>query len=250
MKTLNEKSIFFKSVLVVLVVFLFISSCKKDEDDTNKTTPTSTSSFCYSLTASSTTYNPIVGGNEIAEGDDNEDYFYEVILPFHFTFCDSTFDTLFISYGGYSPTFKYVVYPTYTDAREYELMPFGAINIDTDNSTKLIYETTGIVGDRITTIEWKNFIYEEPFTSVISTFNFQIKLYENGNKVEFHYGANDITTDSPAVDLSLLAVGLYAGDVNVGLFLSGDSSSPNTSSTAGENELSTWPIEGTKYLFQ
>jgi len=234
-----------KSVLIALILIIGISGCKKDE--ASKTTPTSPN-FCYSLTTSNSAYDSIVGGTELV--DFNSDYFYEVILPFHFTFCDSTFDTLFIPFGSYYPTFSYIVYQTYTDAQKYELLTFGNLNLETGDSSKLIYNITGVTGDRITTIEWKKFIYNEPFTSVNSTFSFQIKLYENGNKIEFHYGPNDITTDFAAVGLSQLAVGLYSDDLNDGLFLSGNYSSPTTTSTVGNKELSTWPTEGTKYLFQ
>jgi len=249
MDIFNKKIELTKSMLIALILIIGISSCKKDDDDDpNKTTPTTTSGFCYSLTTSNSAYDTIVGGTEVANL--NSDNFYEIDLGFSFSFCDSTFQTMYIMDEAYVPVLSYVVNQGYTDASKYELLPFGSINIESGNSSKLLYKTTGTAGDRITTIEWRDFTYTEPFTSVNSTFNFQLKLYENGNKVEYHYGANDITTDFTAVDLSFLAVGLYSVDSNDGLFLSGNSSSPNTASATGTNELSAWPTEGTKYLFQ
>lgn len=46
--------------------------------------------------------------------------------------------------------------------------------------------TTGTVGNRIHIIQWKNF---KKFGATLDNYNFQIRLYENGNKIEFMYGS-------------------------------------------------------------
>lgn len=45
--------------------------------------------------------------------------------------------------------------------------------------------TTGVIGDRIHTIQWKNF---RKFGAVGDYFNFQIKLYESANQIRIVYG--------------------------------------------------------------
>ena len=52
-----------------------------------------------------------------------------------------------------------------------------------DNSIK--YELSGIAPSRILTLEWANF---EAFNSSGTDFNFQVKLYENTNEIDFIYG--------------------------------------------------------------
>src|ERR1700733_5710287 len=48
------------------------------------------------------------------------------------------------------------------------------------------YQTTGTVGSRVFTMEWKN--WSVCCASGIATLNFQIKLYEGTNTIEYWYG--------------------------------------------------------------
>lgn len=57
------------------------------------------------------------------------------------------------------------------------------IRSDTD---QIIYKTTGNAPNRVFTIQWKN-VYRNADTFK-NLFNFQIKLYETSNLIEFHYG--------------------------------------------------------------
>ena len=116
--------------------------------------------------------------------------------------------------------------------------------------SSLKYSTIGSAGDKITTIEYIDFIREDFSSGLESTFSFQIKLYENGNKVSYHYGPNDFTLDFTTLSFDLLTVGLYSIDGNEGLYLSGNYSAPTTQPSPGSNELTFWPANGTLYTFQ
>ncbi len=59
----------------------------------------------------------------------------------------------------------------------------GGTQLLLDNSIK--YEVSGIAPNRILTLEWVNF---EAFNSSGTDFNFQVKLYETTNEIEFIYG--------------------------------------------------------------
>lgn len=52
-------------------------------------------------------------------------------------------------------------------------------------SGELRSETTGSVGSRVHTVQWKNF---KRFGGSVDNFNFQIKLYEGTNQIEIVYG--------------------------------------------------------------
>ena len=54
-------------------------------------------------------------------------------------------------------------------------------------SGEMMYLTEGEAPNRTFTMQWLNFQYSGA-TGNGDNFNFQIKLYENGNKIEFHYG--------------------------------------------------------------
>ncbi len=60
------------------------------------------------------------------------------------------------------------------------------LQINLDNCIK--YKTTGSVGSRILTVEW---IGMETYNTGGPNLNFQVKLYEGSNKIDFDYGSMD-----------------------------------------------------------
>jgi hypothetical protein len=59
-------------------------------------------------------------------------------------------------------------------------------DLRTDGSTTIKYQTQGTSPNRIFTVEWKNILSYS--TAATSRLNFQVKLYESSNIIEFHYG--------------------------------------------------------------
>lgn len=244
-----------KWIGMALLMLVISTSCSKDEDEDDNPVKSS-SSFCYSFEGNTSSYDTITGGTEITTL--TEDYFYEIDLGFSFTFCDSTFETLYISYL-YGPTFTYVSGNGITDMMGYELIPFGAAKLEqrsgtvssgtSGNVSKLISKTTGSAGNRVTTIEWRDFDYSESLLTDNSNVNFQIKLYENGNKVVYHYGAHNVTSDFTTLPFARFSIGLYGSNASDAIYLSGDASNPTVNTSLGSNVISTWPAEGTVYTF-
>ncbi len=55
-----------------------------------------------------------------------------------------------------------------------------------DNSSYLYYKTEGSAPGRVFTVEWNNI--QSYYTVATARLNFQVKLFEGSNRIEFHYG--------------------------------------------------------------
>lgn len=69
-------------------------------------------------------------------------------------------------------------------------------------SAELRSETTGSVGSRVHTIQWKNFKRYSSAT-LVDNFNFQIKLYEGTNIIEIVYGNYQANTTAIQIQVGL-----------------------------------------------
>lgn len=246
------------SAILTLSIILF--SCKDDEEaltPTNNTVITETSS-CLDFVKSTSSYDTITGGVEINRS--NSDDYYAIALGFSFKFCDRTFDTLFISEWDYSSTFTYTVNNGFTDARQYELSPTGSLDLeqkwDTNTSnyvSMLKFKTTGTPGERISTIEFRDFEHVNITGQGTRAFTINCKMifFEKDNRIRFEYGPNNVTKNFANDPFLPLNVGLYASSINEGIFLTGDPNSPGTASgiNAANSELIIWPPENTVYTF-
>lgn len=77
----------------------------------------------------------------------------------------------------------------------------------------IVRGTTGAVGSRIHTIQWKNF-RRFTTTDTLENFNFQIKLYETSNIVELTYGAFAKSPVTPTITPQVGLRGLTNADFN------------------------------------
>lgn len=235
--------IFLLSILLVCVTF---SGCKKDDDPDNNPPPID--GFCYDLNVSNSTYQNI-SGSSVLDQTTNVDDFWEIDLGFDFTLCDSTFNTLFITYF-YDATFTYTTNGGFTDATGYEFLPIGSISLESEwMVSDLIVSTQGSAGSRVTTIEWKDFTYES-VAGVAYNVNFQMQFFEGSNKIIYHYGPHNVTADFVSDQFEIFILGLYGSNSFEGLFLTGDPQNPTKSESASTAEMTSWPAVGTVYTFE
>ena len=117
------------------------------------------------------------------------------------------------------------------------------------------YEISGVTGNRILKIEWKNAGFVDGTSN--DFINFQLWLYEGSNKIEMHYGTSAISSPStiffpyqgPAVGLTLSTNPNFTIS---GVFLQGN---PANATMATINNGSTFPqlnaapANGTIYTF-
>jgi hypothetical protein len=232
-----------------------LNGCKDDDGDDPQTAPVvPTSNFCYNFTNLAMPYDSIQGGTILTTT--NNDGFYEVDLGFSFNLCEQSFSTLFIQSDFLTTTFTYEINSQGTDLRKYYILAHGDLDFEQkfDNNTfeivsKIITTTTGSTGNKVTTIEFREFEYDDFQGSEEYTVNYKIIFSESDNSVSYHYGPNDLTVDFSQDVFNQFAIGLYSTNELDGLFLKGNPLSPTTVFNGFNSELTTWPLENTFYKF-
>ncbi len=94
-----------------------------------------------------------------------------------------------------------------TDTADVNIIsPFNRDLKDTTGAEYRVY-TTGAAGSRITTIQFKNLIDKlTPTTRQYNSIEFQIKLYETSNKIEFVYGTWVPAANAAAFESAILGL--------------------------------------------
>jgi hypothetical protein len=144
------------------------------------------------------------------DGYDPEDEGYEyVTIGFSFFYMGMPYDQITVYSNGFA-SFNPYPYSANAFANEFLIQS----NADADIFQNILapwwddlhmglaggnvfYETTGFAPNRVHTIEWENAIYT---VASDDTYNFQIKLYEFSNIIEFAYGSKsgDVVNDTTA----------------------------------------------------
>ncbi len=165
----------------------------------------------YQFTQESGTYSSFTDGDMLEDSDDELDgddkYWEEVEIGFDFEFYGETFDYCginsngFVQLGDYTSDYAYVTWPLSDTDFQYTLIGFNNdLQPQSDGSSDIQVKLLGSSPNRIFVIQWTNFrIYGYDDHSL----NFQIRLLENGNKVQYVYGE--------------ITVAEYQGDTQVGL---------------------------------
>jgi hypothetical protein len=134
-------------------------------------------------------------GDIIATGSNTQSV-NELITPFGIRFGDSVYNKLTVSGDGFV-SFGYTDYlysnPISSNGwSDGIISPFGTSMYSTSNNnllTSLRYKIEGQEPNRNLIIQWKDFIdFDYVRNKVIGIYNFQLKLAEDGNTIEFIYG--------------------------------------------------------------
>jgi subtilisin family serine protease len=147
----------------------------------------------YEFTDGSGTYNEITsGGTVLYNGGSNNDdgYWEDTGIGFDFSLCGIDYSYMTVYMNGYI-TLGDGVYVTYSGPIYNEvdkcISPLGQDLYGVAATSSIRVSTTGSSPNRICTIQFKNL---KQFGSLMSTnYNFQIKLYETSNIIEFVYGS-------------------------------------------------------------
>ncbi len=153
----------------------------------------------YAFQASTSTYTPISQGTSTGIYDDDD--YATIALPFAFTFAETTYQqgtSLYVCSNGFLTLgdSDYSVWPDETDQYSF-ISPLGH-DLDPSSSGTITYNVTGASPNRVLTVQWAGV----PCYGDDNTYNFQVKLYETTNAIEFCYGQMSITdSKSPVVGL-------------------------------------------------
>lgn len=250
MKNTQNIFVWYKWILICSISLISVAafvSCDDDEpEDPNNNNNNTDTIFCFSCTPYNTTYYNVTNGTEVTEL--NADGLYEIDLGFSFHYCDTSFETLYLPEGLLLPTFTYVLQQDLLLLDGYAVMPFGNILLERTSSSKILTKTIGDSGSKITTIEFSDFVYSAFDSLSQQALCFQLKFYENGNKVVFHYGPNEVVSDFSTSLYAELVLGM-SSSTDFGIYLSGDPASPTFDSNSTV-ALDSWPAEGTLYIFE
>lgn len=145
------------------------------------------------------------------------------------------------------------------------LLPFNFDLISGTKGAEYRVATTGSVGSRVCTIQWKN-VADKPGAGVdaanvtqFANFSFQLKLYETSNRIEFVYGT--VTPSTGVLGRRYISAGLKGSGLNQGQVLLATKliSSP-WSTTLFQNAIytgsyysisnQTLPVPGSTYRFE
>ncbi|MCX6256518.1 MAG: GEVED domain-containing protein [Bacteroidia bacterium] len=197
----------------------------------------------YSFAQSSTTYTPISGTAAGATGDDA----LSGILPigFTFTYCGTNYTSFKVSTNGwFNPGGALTSYDLSNNLTGSTSKPVLAPLWDDLATQSLTYLTTGTSPDQVLTVQWSNVYWNYGNSSFGG--NFQLKIYQTTNTIQFIYGGISGTPSSASA-----SIGINDPTGGSGHFISVTPASPTaTYSTTSENSaIAAWPGNGIMYTF-
>lgn len=112
-----------------------------------------------------------------------------------------------------------------------------------DLTSDVVMELSGMVGNQVLTVEWRNVKWKYNATS--AGFTFQAKLYEGTNVIEFIYG--DSTAASTATRDASIGINTSPGGATN--FLNVNTDLTTATSATSVTSINLWPGLGTVYTF-
>jgi hypothetical protein len=203
-----------------------------------------------SFSNSTTTYIPIDGIGTPITGDNT---YWSIPIGFSFSFFGQTFTNLYassnglVSFNGNSPdNFDSSNLFVYKDAMPSSVIAPWWTDFNMDCASDIQYITSGTNGNRVLTVQWRSMqlrTYDAYGSDNINRrLNFQVKLYETTNIIEFVYGPATGNTNSD----ELAAIGIKNTVNGKIVFINGMLGS-STNSTRYKNI--SFPASGTVYRF-
>ena len=146
-------------------------------------------------------YNEIAGTTSTATGDDGAE---NISLPFTFNYCGKDYATARISVNGWlemGQTYTSTGYSNNLSIIDNQPLIAPLWDDLYDDATSVIsYETSGTAPNRIFTVQWKNVLWR---LASGTRQNFQVKLYESINIIEFVYGSMTAPSNSPTASIGI-----------------------------------------------
>ncbi|MBK6263484.1 T9SS type A sorting domain-containing protein [Marivirga sp. S37H4] len=155
----------------------------------------------YTFSAENKSYSPITGGTIISNNPSHDDeYFASQSIGFDFGYLGSNFTQVGVSTNGF------ITLGTNGDGHFFPISEnlYSAIcglsgDLTSQTDAELRIETLGSAPNRICVIQWSGYRnYGEA-----GNYNFQIRLYETINEVEFHYGSMSHSGNDQTVQVGL-----------------------------------------------
>ena len=161
----------------------------------------------YTFSQSNATYTPIAGATLLGAATNDDTNFNALNIGFSFNFGGVNFTQLSVSSNGYlafgsTVATSYLALSDSGPAASNNVVAGFNDDLQGVASSSLSYVTTGTSPNRVFTLQWVNYRNYTTGTSTDS-YNFQIKLYETSNLIDFVYGSmvKDATNKTRQVGL-------------------------------------------------
>ena len=139
--------------------------------------------YSYTLTKDSSSYISLNGASTVAGAQSWLNKSFGLHLPFQFNFCGTASDSITIDNNGFINFHSQI---------NMSLVAFNSYTANKDTNAAYVSliseQLEGTAGNHILKIQFSNL--SENNLSAYDYLNYQVWLYENGNKIEFHIGAN------------------------------------------------------------
>ena len=208
----------------------------------------------YIFTQEVDEYTAITSGTQLYDGSSNADdnTWTNNSIGFTFYFNGSSFTSFSVSTNGYLQ-FGASITSTWSgglsNGGNNTLAPLSRdLYFYSTNSAELRFQTTGTSPHRVCTIQWKNVSY---ISESGATYNFQIKLFEQSNNIQFVYGDMNVST-ARQVQVGMRGSSTSSSDIKSRIVTSGThtwSTSGTSTLTASQCNLqsSLYPDDGLVY---
>ncbi len=148
----------------------------------------------YTFAQTSGTYTAISGGTVLGTNAEDDTQFNTLPIGFPFGYSGLTQTTFSVNNNGSITVGGTGGGYTVLTSVNNSIAGLNRDLIGNGTTSELRYETAGSVGNRVLTVQWKDyrdyaFPNDGTGAGAGDAFNFQIKLYENGNDVQLVYGA-------------------------------------------------------------
>ncbi|MCA6364913.1 MAG: hypothetical protein IM638_17915, partial [Bacteroidetes bacterium] len=142
----------------------------------------------YCFTQSTATYSAITGGSVLGTIANDDDAFTALNIGFTFNFKGVNYTQFCVNTNGYlimGPTENGASYNPISFANDDYVISGLGTDLAAQTGSVLRYQTTGTSPNRILTVQWLNY---STFGNA-DNINFQIRLLEGSNNIQFNYGS-------------------------------------------------------------
>jgi hypothetical protein len=208
-----------------------------------------------SLTSDNVSWQYLKGGNQVAKDTVWDEpatlpLRMQLIVPgFTFKALGMNIDTFWIDQGG-----VFSVDEVFWIGLWEDLCDKGIGSLRARSPISIKYQ--GNIGNRITTVEWRNFGFYSDFTengSCTDSGNIQLSIFENPQHIELWFGPKHIKNESVSLSSGVIVYTSVIDSLGngTGIDLIGNPDAPQTTAVNEQNHatLSSYPKSGTRYSF-